>query len=205
MREFKILSAFLFLISGVSFAQLGFGIKGGVNYAAVEGGGAPPDTKSLTTFLAGAYLEIPLPFSFILQPEVLFAKKGYVQEHAVTLNNVPVPPYDYKSTMTLSYLEVPVLLKYAFDFPVIQPSVYVGPALAILLSANENISFWRNDNYNWTGGTASLDPEVLFGASVRVAVIRIDARYSRGLVSIPRTGWGGFNRVWSVMAEVPLQ
>ena len=206
MKYLRILSALLFLISTISYSQLGFGIKGGIDFASLAGGGTPSNAKSLTTFSAGAYLEIPIPSFFILQPEVFFARKGFVQQYGVDLSRIPQIPIGYKATMTLSYLEIPVLLKYTFDVPIVQPSVYAGPGVAILLSANQNINYSNNDNLNiaLTGSMAPLDPELLFGASVRVAIVRIDARYSRGFVSVIRAGGGGFNSVWSVMAEVPL-
>jgi hypothetical protein len=116
------------LISAYSFAQVGLGIKGGLNIANVSGTDVPPGSKTLTGFAAGGYLEISLPLLFTIQPEILYSQKGFTYDENVFGTNVKV-------TAKLNYLEIPVLVKYSFPVPVVKPSLYAGPAMGILLGA----------------------------------------------------------------------
>lgn len=191
--------ALVFLTASLSQAQVGFGIKGGVNFANVGGADAPPNSKTLTGFAAGGYLEISLPMLFTIQPEVLYSQKGFTADENFLGTNVKV-------TGSLNYLEIPVLLKYSLPVPVVKPSLYAGPAMGILLSAKGKAeAAGQSQEEDIKSQTANTDFGLVLGASANVAIINVDVRYTLGLTTIDKNGTTkGYNRVWSIMVGIPL-
>ncbi len=191
------------LAASFSSAQVGFGIKGGVDFATIGGADAVSDAKTRTGFVAGAYLDLNVPFVLNVQPEVLYTVKGFQMD----VSPLPATPPTETVTNTYSYLEVPILIKYSLPVPVVKPSLYVGPEMAFLLSA-------KSKHPALLGGTveddaksimASTDFGLVFGASAHVLVIDIDVRYDLGLKTTVKDGSGKvYNRVWSIMAGIPL-
>ncbi|HEY6953385.1 MAG TPA: porin family protein [Bacteroidota bacterium] len=198
----KRLSAALVLVAifaGLSYSQIGLGIKGGVNFANVSGADAAPNSKTRTGFAAGAYLEISLPMLFTIQPEILYSQKGFVADE--NFFGTPV-----KVTGKLDYLEIPVLVKYSFPVPVVKPSLYAGPALGILLSAKAKAEAnGQSAETDIKDQTTSTDFGIVFGASANIAIITVDVRYTLGLTSLDKNGSGkAYNRVFGIMVGIPL-
>lgn len=199
MKRLICILAFGVLFTACSFAQIGLGIKGGVNFANLSGTDAPPNSKTLMGFAAGGYLEISLPLLFTIQPEILYSQKGTTFDQGFFGVNI-------KTTEKLNYLEIPVLVKYSFPVPVLKPSLYAGPAMGILLSAKtktETVGLSREEDIK--SQTTSTDFGLVVGASAHVAIITLDVRYTSGLTTIDKNGTTkGYNRVWSIMVGIPL-
>ncbi len=196
MKNFSAVLVLAVLCAGLSYSQVGIGIKGGVNFANIGGADARTDSKSLTGFAAGGYLEISLPVLFTIQPEVLYSMKGFAVERQ----------YD-KHTIHFNYLEIPVLVKYSFPVPVVKPSLYAGPAMGILLSAKEEDEFGGLPTVetDFTDNTTSVDWGLVLGASANIAVITVDIRYTLGLATVEKNIPAKvYNRVWSIMVGIPL-
>ena len=190
--------------SGSSSAQVGFGVKGGVNFATVGGADAPSNAKSITGFAAGAYAENTIPFLFSIQPEVLYSTKGFTADETIDILG---SPYTVKETGNLSYIDIPVLLKYTLPVPVLKPALYAGPYVGILLKAKAKgeITGFPAQEMDVKDQTTSTDFGLVFGASANVAIITVSARYGMGLTSMDKGGTGTvYNRVWSLMVELPL-
>ena len=187
------------LVSGSSQAQVGLGIKGGVNLANIGGTDAPPGSKTLTGFAAGGYVEISLPLLFTIQPEILYSQKGSTYDQSIFGTSV-------KITAKFNYLEIPVLVKYSFPVPVVKPSLYAGPAVGILLSAKAKAeAAGQSQEEDIKSQTTSTDFGLVVGASAHIAVIAVDVRYTLGLTTIDKTGaTKGYNRVISIMVGIPL-
>jgi hypothetical protein len=187
------------LFTAYSFAQIGLGIKGGVNFANVGGADAAPNSKTLTGFAAGGYLEISLPLLFTIQPEILYSQKGFTADENIFGTNVKV-------TGNLNYLEIPVLVKYSFPVPVVKPSLYVGPAMGILLSAKAKAeALGQSTETDIKDQTTSMDWGLVFGASANIAIITVDVRYTLGLTSLDKNSSSkAYNRVFSIMVGIPL-
>lgn len=107
MKRIGFLIGVMIFIVVTSFAQVdvGKGIKGGLNFATVGGSDAPSSIKSTTQYSVGGFLDIKFPMGVAIQPELLYSVKGYGE-------TVVVSGYSYDGTQTLSYLDIPVLLKY---------------------------------------------------------------------------------------------
>jgi hypothetical protein len=196
MKRCSAVLVLVVLCAGLSFAQVGIGIRGGVNFANLGGADARTDSKSLIGFAAGGYLEISLPMLFTIQPEVFYSMKGSIVEQG-----------NDKATLHLNYLEIPVLVKYSLPIPVVKPSLYAGPAMGILLSSKEKdeSAGLPTVETDLKDITTSTDWGLVIGASANIAVITVDVRYTLGLATINKSGQlKVFNRVFSIMVGIPL-
>jgi hypothetical protein len=192
-----------FLYTACSFGQIGFGVKGGVNFATIGGADAAPILKTRTGFAAGVYLEASLPFLLTVQPEALYTTKGFTLSSSYSTN----PGQNVTSTNTYSYLEIPVLLKYSLPVPVVKPSLYVGPEMGFLLSAKNKLEVSGQPAVETKMDSllSSTDFGLVFGASAHVLIADIEARYTLGLKTTDKSGQAKlYNRVWSIMAAIPL-
>ena len=186
----------------VSYAGVGLGIdfKGGLNLAKLRGDDVKDledmglDIKMRPGAVAGLGLGVVIADMFVIQPEFLFAMKGIkseMEESGMSLT----------STFRLNYLEIPLLLK--FNIPagdVLIPNVYVGPALAINLSAkvtNEadpeellQLS-GLDDEIDMKDDTKAVDFGLAMGGGLDIKAgpgrVIIDIRYTLGFLIIDDT------------------
>lgn len=132
MKKLITIFTLALLFVSVSFAQdIKFGIKGGWNYANLDGDLAGLVNLSgdyVSGFHAGAFSTIGLNQNFAIQPELLFNQFGTQQA---------VPGVNGNADITLSYLSVPVLLKY---YPVAGLALKAGPQLNFLVDDNIGVS-----------------------------------------------------------------
>lgn len=170
MKKMAIVLALLLATS--AFAQgISFGVKGGVNYVTISGDDAG-DAESKLAFGGGVVAALDVMDMLVIQPEVLYSMKG--------------ADYEPDGCVSLTYIEIPVLLKYAIPMEgMITPNLFVGPSLGILLSAEA-------DDVDIKDDTKSMDYGVVFGAGVDFDMgtgkVTIDARYNLGLASIDDSG-----------------
>ena len=110
------------------------GVKAGVNLASFRGDFADiadPDLKA--GFVGGAFVAFGFAPDLAIQVEGLFSMKGAKLPWVrVDLEGNPVRPDE--SSVSLSYLEVPVLLRGTLlRTAAVQPMYYLGPTLGISL------------------------------------------------------------------------
>lgn len=105
-----LLSAVLIFAFALAQAQISGGIKGGLNFANVDTSGDP---DGRTGYHAGLFFEAGLA-GITLMPEVLYSTKG-------------------TDDLSLTYVEVPILLKKSFAKVL---NVHLGPQFGILLSGD---------------------------------------------------------------------
>ncbi len=136
------------VISGSAFAQkddkgasnsLHFGLRGGLNLAAIVKDDDAPDfsSKMKAGVQAGVYLQLPLSTTFSVQPEVLFSQKGYGANGSFLGSN-------YKYRVTTNYIDVPLLAKFT---PHKNFGIVVGP----------QFSFLANTSYKFTTANAQYE------------------------------------------------
>jgi hypothetical protein len=107
-------------------AQLGLGIRGGVNFATAEfrekiEGSWETSNKDLIPGINANFLaEIGFSEKFAFQPEVSFIQKGY----KTTLTD------DTEHKVTLNYIEAPILLKGKFGSGAAKFTMVLGPTVA---------------------------------------------------------------------------
>ena len=106
MKKVILPLALLAGIVGTAHAQTGikYGVKGGYNLATFSG----TDSHGIeykSGFTAGLYANLGVANNFSVQPEVLFSQKGASIDNFEGLS-------DTRFKTTLSYIDVPVLLRY---------------------------------------------------------------------------------------------
>jgi hypothetical protein len=158
MTRFFLLAA---LIAAVPFAsaQTTFGVKAGLNVATIipDNDVDLVDRGAKLGFVGGVFAEVPVASGFSLQPEVLYTQKGVSRD----------APNQSKG---IDYLEIPVLASVALPVSdLLDVKVYAGPALAIKLGDDDEVSTAR---YN------STNLGVAVGAGVASGPFGVDARYT---------------------------
>jgi hypothetical protein len=108
-----------------------FGLKAGANLSNVY-----DDTNEQFVsdpklgFVAGGFLTLPIGKFFAIQPEILFAQRGFHSTNSTLGIN-------YENTRTTEYIDIPVLIS-------IRPSKYVsilfGPQLSYLLKQTDKVT-----------------------------------------------------------------
>lgn len=132
-----------------------FGIKAGANFANFNGGNV--DTESITSWHAGAVLELNLVPSFSVQAEALYSSIGAKVKGADDIN--------------LDYISVPVLAKF-----------YILPE-KISLVAGPQFSFLAKDTKDFKA--KSTDIGLAGGVEAKiVAGLFAQARYVVGLTKV---------------------
>lgn len=143
-----------------------FGVKGGLNYTTFN------DTENVEYkpgFLIGAFMNLNIPASpMSIQPEVLYTQYGAKADNA-----------DFE--FDVSYVQVPVLLKFGFKTPAASPNVYFGP----YMSFNTGAKVENNDgSINLEDNAKDTEYGVIVGAGVDVSKFRLGLRYSAGLSNV---------------------
>lgn len=155
MKKTTLLFVFILAVLVNANAQLGLGIKGGLNFANVDAEEALDDLDGKTGYHFGAFAEIG-GGNVALQPEVLFSTKG-------------------ADDFDLSYLEIPVLVKFKF-LKIL--SVHAGPQFGILTKAETN-------DQDVKDYLKSADISIAAGAGVNLPLGFVGgARYVWGLSDI---------------------
>ena len=148
------------------------GLTGGLNMANMTGD--YDENKSMLAFGGGTYARLSLVPQFTIQAEVLYMQKGTKWDEG-----------DEK--LTLTYLEVPVLLMFNFPTPgPVSPSVFAGPYLGYLLDAKSD---FEGEEYDAKAAFKDFDFGVVLGAGIDLKVgpsgkVFFNGRYSRGLSNI---------------------
>ena len=141
----KLIATLLVLFAfGNIDAQVRIGIKGGVNFADLEGNF---DTSMRTGFHAGAVLEIKI-HNFALEPELMYSTQGAKVDVGTVKN------YNF------DYVTVPVLVKYYVLSDTF--SIEAGPQFAFLV--DDNISKSIVNTYD----TKSFDFAVVGGVGLNI-------------------------------------
>jgi len=190
MKRLIILTvAFVLMFAMSSFAfepgLTGYGLKAGVNMANFSGDDVDiegADKKMRLGFSAGGFVTYSISEMFALQPEVFYTMKGAKYEAE-----------DGDVTFKYDYLEIPVLAKVTIPTEGnIAPNLFIGPALAINLSAKAKADVdiggyeagVELDVKDWTKST---DFGLVFGAGVDIGMphsaITVDGRYVLGLAT----------------------
>lgn len=174
----------MFFTSGSAYGQfVDFGVKGGLNIAHISGDGSA-DHNNKIGFGIGGMANISmtgLPLS--IQLEVLYLQKG------ATLNTI-IFGERYESTLSLDYLEVPVLA--VVDIPVagpVNPFVYAGPYLAFNINAESDATYLGlNETEDIREEVKSNEVGISFGAGTNVSLgvmkLVLDLRYSFGILDM---------------------
>lgn len=150
------------LFSGLSGPNSGFGIKGGVNFAEINGSdkGTLGNIDKYTAWHAGLFAQFAASDFFSVQPELLYSRKGYERND---------------STFRFDYLELPVLAVFNLTDNI---SIHLGPQIATMVSAQEEDKEVDLDRFN------TFDYGVVGGFEGRISRLRVGARYNLSLADL---------------------
>jgi len=146
-------------VMAVQAQSFHLGLEAGGDAAYFENSDASQIQGSHYGLAGGAFAEFGLG-DFAIQPEVLYIRKG-----AQTL--------DATSTFVVDYIEVPVLLKYYFGLPVINPAIFIGPYVAFNTLAQAQNGIITNPSSTDWGGVA--------GAEIHLGALSLSGRWELGI------------------------
>jgi len=186
LRVSPVLVVILLLSISVHAQEEGVGVTGkGIKLGAGWGSFSTNDSVlvsgTIGGFAGGAFLTYNITPRLAIQPELMYVRKG-------TGDNNFLFGDGYK----IGYLEFPVLLKYNFSSEKrLIPSVFLGPAVSTLLSAEvyQDRFLFSDERYDVKDGMKSVDFGLVFGGEVafrstRAVKFFLDVRYTLGLVNI---------------------
>jgi Outer membrane protein beta-barrel domain len=161
------------VLTQISFAQVKFGAKGGVNITKINGKAFSQEFKY--GYHAGGFSEIYFGGRLGIQPEVLWNQ--YNTQSATkfdTIYTTLLNTNNFKN-IRLNYLSIPILVNYKVaNFLTLQ----AGPQFGVLVNQNKNLL--QNGGEAFKNGDLSL----VAGAQVKVLSLRLGGRYVVGLNDI---------------------
>jgi hypothetical protein len=188
------------------------GAKGGLSFADISTDDSDLEgADSRNGILAGLFLEIGLGEIFALQPEVLYAQKGFSeQEEGIEV------------TAEFDYIEIPLLLKASFaPDGRVRPGLYAGPVISFesscsLKGEDAGITLDADceaDDIEGLGDRKTTDFGIAFGGEIQFDVSGnvvglVDARYELGLTDLASDiadAGSVKNRVFSIMAGLGIK
>ena len=120
------------------------GVRAGANFAN-ETSITPPanaTTSIVTGGIGGLEIELWFDNSWAVSAGFLYDQKGVGEQYANSAQNREVGNiiYSGNDNFSMSYIEIPVLLKYTLGRGSVRPYLAAGPSIGSLLSANETAS-----------------------------------------------------------------
>ncbi|MGZ5190736.1 MAG: porin family protein [Flavisolibacter sp.] len=175
MKKF-ILFFFTLLILKISYGQVNFGLKSGINIATTRDLIAYP--KNRLGWYVGGSVHIPIHKKIFFQPELLFSAKGYRYEDLSDGEIV---------AMRLNYLTVPILFGYEIDN---RTKVVLGTELGYLTKA---INWFNEENFD---ASASFPRKFDIGLAIGIAYnitrsLGAEIRYNYGFKGLYQTDISG--------------
>lgn len=180
-----LLAVVLFLYAYSNAQSTRFGVKAGANISWLNGDADLP--KPVPGFHAGGFVEIKISDKFSIQPEILFSTQGGKVQ---VFENYGYSYYSEKQTISLGYLNIPILAKYYITKGF---SIEAGPQTGINLYARKKFDYY-SDRGVITQVSGNLDVKETvkaldFGLALGVSYylnekLFLQARYVVGLTSV---------------------
>lgn len=160
-----LVAGFIILANQNVYAQEGWGVEGGANFANINGTDFESEIRA--GLLAGIYYKFLLTGpSLFLQPEILYSQKGWKEGDL---------------TFRLDYLTANVLLAYYFTMQgPINPFLKAGPSLGI--NTTSKVVF--DDQEQDLDDVKSTDFGVIARGGVQINRVEVGARIAQGLSKI---------------------
>lgn len=179
----------LVLGTGVAEAQdgTGFGIKGGVTLAKLDGDfgavdGAAVDFENGRGFAVGIFAAMPLSDGLSLQPELMYVRRTTELDLPSLDDTVDEAEFEVRT----SYVELPVLLKYTAGDGSVRPILFAGPSVALNLDAETHAEFGdMEETTDIKDEISDIDLGVALGAGLELGDgLSVEGRYTLGLTDV---------------------
>jgi hypothetical protein len=125
----------------------------------------------------GIFYTVDISKYFAFQPELYYSQRG--------LNFYKTELYNTTYSLNVSYLELPLLLKY--NLPLdwqIKPSLFLGPYLALKLSANRTLDIEGETNTREVPAINNLDYGIVFAINTEFSA------WAQNVMFELRINWG---------------
>lgn len=137
------------------------GVMAGLNISSLTFDESELRSSSKMGFTAGLMVEVPIAKNFSLQPELLYSQQGT----KTSFFDQDVTNSNFKGTIELNYLNIPLMLKY---YVIKGLSVQAGPQVGILLKANNKyqdnfLGYENQESFNLKKYSSGVDTSVNFG------------------------------------------
>ncbi len=172
----------LFCLAIPTYAQVSFGIKGGVNVAefSFKDQGTTIPQSSVNGFTLGGVLEIGITDNIFIQPEAVFLQKGSELNTSITGLKTNV-----------NYLDIPILLKVKLiNAQLLELNLLGGPSFGLALNGEETTVGGQTIDVNFGGenGLKRFDLGINAGGGIAIRLGSIsvfgDVRYLFGVSNI---------------------
>ena len=202
ISKFRILLAVLIILgsslSAMAIEVSGLGIKVGANFAKLSGSDIEAEWKTRMALVGGVFLTLKFNDVLAIQPELLYSQKGPKWD-------APLGGLAFVGTVNLSYLEIPVLVKFYIPTGAnsrVHPHIFAGPYFAFKMDAKLK-GTWGGENMDRTLDTIkSSDLGYVAGAGIDFAIgqgkLALDVRYGMSFSAI-FTDSNGKNQTISAM------
>lgn len=142
MKTKAFITCLLLLICSMAVAQqINYGFAGGLSLNNFhDDDNNDPEYSNKSGAQIGVFLEYQLLENLSIQPEFLFNTKGGNVKYTLPAYDNSgnyVADYNYKYECQYEYLELPILLKYHYQVPVLEVQPYLGLSLGYLIRAKE--------------------------------------------------------------------
>ncbi len=199
MRPRLVFAFILLACSSPSLAQNTFGVRAGVSAATLTGDFFSADgAEQRVGLVVGIYGAIPLRYGFMLQPEILYTQKGFKPTDSVSVS-------DTEPTVELTYIEMPVLLKYPVYLGSLRLDPYAGPFVGFELSERLRIDEVGDGTSEQTDNLVSPDAGFMIGSDLNLSLgtleVVLGARYARGVRNLLEPSVAAEGRSSSVLTS----
>jgi hypothetical protein len=171
MKKLMLIMCLVFGFSQISYTQIAFGLKGGVNYNSNSIKEVQSDVfsgaNSKMGYHGGVWLRLKAPvLGLYIRPELVFTNLK---------NEVYYKTAAKKTTHSFQKIDIPVL----FGKKILGiGNVYIGPSFQYVLASDFNIDDIKNvDSKCFTMG-------LQFGGGIELGKLGIDMRWERGFSDI---------------------
>ncbi|MBN1481928.1 PorT family protein [candidate division KSB1 bacterium] len=184
-----VLCVVLLLATVVLPQNLRIGVTGGVNLATVSTDLEATTPKILAGFGIGGVLDVALADNLTLSVQPMYLQKGAKLEYPMEEAD-----FDIFGEMTgkfnYSYIEIPVLFKYALGSGNTRPYLAAGPSIGILTKAEMGLELGDvgSITVDIKDASESLDFGIALGGGIAFPLgdnsLFVEARYTLGLVDV---------------------
>lgn len=169
----------------VQAQTIDLGVKAGVNFANIDGD-TEFDFKGKTGYHAGLVAEVLFSERFSLQPEFLYSAQGAKME--LSGNELGIP-YSFESTISIDYIDIPVLMKY---YVIEGLSLELGPQVGFLVRGEQEYDISIGGDTE--SGTQDIKDDLkstIFGLAAGLGYkindgLMLNGRYILGLSNIQK-------------------
>ena len=171
------------------------GVRAGLNIAS-EGFNQMPDGASSGRRLGpimGGQFEHWFGDTWALSVGLLFDQKGsnqrYDSSSTAQFDTVRKIAYGGNDDFALSYIEIPILAKWTMGYGNLQPYVFAGPSIGILMSASETADGTVPPVADLKSAMQSIDMSLCFGGGIvkqlsYTSKLFFDVSYAAGLTKV---------------------